>query len=354
MAIDEAFELGNPALSTSGTTTPKATSTPLRRQPRWHDYTAFVLSGGGARGALQVGMLKALLEGGERPDVLVGTSVGAWNGAWLARQPNLGGVAALETVWRTLKPVHVLLGREPVANTPPQALTGMLMFAAARHVARGHPSLYSDVGLRQLLSRYLSDLTFESLELPLRVVAANLSSGERTIFASGAIGPALLASAAIPGVFPPVRVEDAVYVDGGAVDNTNLDIAIEMGARRVFVLDVGYDATGEGESLWDGMGSEIAAARRGQRGATGVPHAIAAVLERTTQVMSRYHLQRNLARIPPGIEVHVLRAQTPGGGGALDFARAAEWIEQGYVVTREYLSTRSRRRIRTQEFAVAE
>src|SRR5581483_2017747 len=132
MAIDEALTLDTPTPDQhpAGEATPKATSIPRKHRPRWHDYTAFVLSGGGARGALQVGMLKALLEHGEYPDVLVGTSVGAWNGAWLAREPTLPGVAALESVWSTLKPVHVLLGREPAANTPSQVLRGMLMIAA--------------------------------------------------------------------------------------------------------------------------------------------------------------------------------------------------------------------------------
>jgi predicted acylesterase/phospholipase RssA len=354
MAIDEALKLEKSALDSdaSGSATPKATSVPRRHQPHWHNYTAFVLSGGGARGALQVGMLKALLEHGEHPDVLVGTSVGAWNGTWLARQPTLAGIASLENVWRTLKPVHVLLGREPAANTPSQVLRGMLMIAAARHINNGYPSLYSNAGLHQLLDRHLSDLTFESLALPLRVVATNLTSGKRTIFTNGPLAPALLASAAIPGVFPPVRIEDDMYVDGGAVDNTNLDIAIQMGARRLFILDVGYDATGEGESLWDGI--QPGDLKRGQLLSANLPHAVAAVLERTTQVVSRYHLQHSLEHIPPGIEVHVLRASTPGGGGALDFARAPEWMERGYLATNQYLRTHSRRHTHLQALSAAE
>src|SRR5262249_28379496 len=203
------------------------------------------------------------------------------------------------------------------------------------------PSLYSNAGLQQLLDRHLSNLTFEGLALPLRVVATNLSSGKRTIFASGPIAPALLASAAIPGIFPPVRVDDEVYVDGGAVDNANLDVAIHMGARRLFILDVGYDATSEGESLWNGV--QPSDLRHRQLLGANLPHAIAAVLERTTQVVSRYHLQHSLEHIPPGIEVHVLRAPTPGGGGALDFARASEWMEQGHRATSEYLRTHIRR-----------
>jgi hypothetical protein len=116
-----------------------------------------------------------------------------------------------------------------------------------------------------------------------------------------------------------------------------------MGARRLFILDVGYDATGEGELLWDGL--QPGELKRGQLLSANLPHAIAAVLERTTQVVSRYHLQHSLEHIPPGIEVHVLRAPTPGGGGALDFGRAPEWMEQGYLATNEYLETHIRRHV---------
>src|SRR5258708_23131097 len=110
--------------------------------PRWRNYTAFVLSGGTARGALQVGALRALFERDIRPDVIIGTSIGAWNGAWLARNPTLASIEALEDLWRTVHPVRVLLGREPLGGTPQHAVRGLLMLAAALRLPSGHLSLY--------------------------------------------------------------------------------------------------------------------------------------------------------------------------------------------------------------------
>lgn len=300
------------------------------RRPRWSGYTAFVLSGGGARGALQVGALRALLEEGERPDVVVGTSIGAWNGAWIAHEPTLERVEALAQIWGAMTPARVLLGREPYGNPLPQVRAGVFMLAAAHRVTQGYPSLYGDVGLRQVAAQVVGDLTFEDLALPLRVIAANLSKGTREIFSDGPLAPALLASAAIPGIFPPVQIGESVYVDGGAVDNTSLDTALHLGARRLFVLDVGYDAS----EPWSGLPGP-----GGERPRGGGTHALAAVLERSAQVMSGYHLDHALKRVPRGIEVHLIRPSTPGGGGVLDFGNATEWIEHAYAFTRAYLRT---------------
>ncbi|MGH2515671.1 MAG: patatin-like phospholipase family protein, partial [Ktedonobacterales bacterium] len=132
------------------------------------------------------------------------------------------------------------------------------------------------------------------------------------------------ASSAIPGVFPPVRIEDTVYVDGGSLDNCSLETALELGARRIFVLDVGYDENSAGAPLWTSDGNPQTL-RRG----LGAPP-LAAVLERTVQAMSRYQLARALERIPRGVEVHVLRPGTGESGGALEFGKAPQWIERGY------------------------
>src|SRR5215470_17620069 len=103
-------------------------------KPRWRSYTAFVLAGGGARGALQVGALRALLECGEWPDVIVGTSIGAWNGAVLARDPTLVGVEAIEAAWRAANPSRVLLGVEPPRGST-QAIAAMRALTAVRRLA---------------------------------------------------------------------------------------------------------------------------------------------------------------------------------------------------------------------------
>jgi NTE family protein len=302
------------------------------RRPRWRAYTAFVLSGGGARGALQVGALRALLEAGERPDVVIGTSIGAWNGAWLARTPTLEGIEALAAAWRSLHPTGVLLGTDPPANAPTQAVRSMRLLAVARRLTSGYPSVYPNTGLQNLVNTYLKDVQFEDMAVPLRIIATDLTRGQRMVFESGPVGPAVLASSAIPAVFPPVRIGDAVYVDGGALDNASLETALALGARRIFVLDVGYDESSAGAVLW----SAEQPVRSG-RAPTAAAHAVAAVLERTVQVVSRYQLMRALERVPRGIEVHVIQPSTGEGGGALDFAKAPAWIERGYAEARKHL-----------------
>ena len=346
------------SVDVSGAAPPRAKSRPARRRLRWSGYTAFVLSGGGARGALQVGALRALLERGARPDVIIGTSVGAWNGAWLAMGPTLERLETMARVWESVHPAQVLLGRERVAGgSSRQAVRGALALAAARNVARDHPSLYDDTGLQQLLQRYYHGATFEEMAVPLYVIATNLTDGLRTVFSSGPLGPALLASSAIPGVFPPVRIADAVYVDGGAVENCGVELALTLGARRIFVLDVGYDASPATMRVWsappavppdqsasvsaseeNGQPQPPSRTRRARAIRTMAPHALASVLERTTQVMGRYQLDRELERLPAGIEAHVIRPSTPHGGGALDFDAAPQWVAHGYAFTREYLA----------------
>ena len=311
----------------------------LRRRtgPRWAGYTAFVLSGGGARGALQVGALRALLEHGERPDVVVGTSIGAWNGSWLARTPTLAGLEALANVWRGLSTARVLLGRDLPANYPQQALTGLLMFTALRRLTRGSSSLYGDEGLRQLLDRLVGNITFADLALPFSVVATDLSHGDRAVFDSGPLAPVLLASSAIPGVFPPVRIGDSVYSDGGTVDSCSLETALQLGARRIFILAVGHDLAEEGGQRWS---IPPEPAEPPTHGATPpLRQTMTDVIERAAQVMGHHQLKRVLDHLPRGVEAHLISLSTGSGYNSLDFSATGEWMERAYRCTRDYLHT---------------
>jgi predicted acylesterase/phospholipase RssA len=317
-----------------------------RRSPGWYGYTAFVLSGGGARGALQVGAVRALLEAGVQPDVLIGTSIGAWNAAVLARFPFDEALSRMAEAWQQSQPAQILLGRESRLSTPPpQALTGVLMLSAIRRVTQGYPSLYSDTGQKRLIADLLDDVTFEELRLPLRVVASDLIYAQHKIFDSGPVAPAVLASSAIPGIFPPVRIGASVYVDGGALDNTNLELALKLGARRIFLLDVGYDATNDDPAFWARAVTRNRHERRHDKSnhvsddkpREPMLHPLAAVLERTIQVMSAYQRDRAIERTPPGVTLHVLRLSTGTGDGMLVFGKAEDWMERGYAQTREYL-----------------
>jgi NTE family protein len=264
--------------------------------------------------------------------MLVGTSAGAWNGAMFAQTPTLEGIERLAIAWQTTNPASVLLGRELPTGRPPQALAGLLMFSAARRVTGGQPSLYSDGGLKQLLEQHLGTPRFEELALPLSVIATSLNHADRVVFSQGPVMPAILASSAIPGIFPPVRIGEEIYVDGGALDNCSLDTALRAGARRLFIVDVGYNGGPEKELHATDV---FPHGGRLTRRAASLP--VGVVLERTSQAMNRYHLERALERVPRGIETHVLRLSTHASGSSLGFGAAAEWIQEGYEEARAYL-----------------
>jgi NTE family protein len=305
---------------------------PGARRPRSHGYTAFILSGGGARGALQAGALRALLKRGIQPDVVIGTSIGAWNGAWLAYQPTLEGVERLIETWREVHTAWIMLGRRRRVFSM-QALNSMLMWEAVRRMMGAMPSLYGDLGLRQLLTRFFGDTTFEDMTLPLGVVATDLTHGSRSVFYSGPVVPALLASSAIPGIFPPVRIGDALYCDGAGLEYDSFEAALALGARRIFVLAIGHDTDHDGGPLWaDPVMPGSAWARRWR-----AAHPMTAVIERASQVSGRFQLEQALQRLPIGIERHVISLSTGSGAGILDFANIGEWIEQGYSEARDFI-----------------
>jgi NTE family protein len=185
--------------------------------------TAFVLSGGGNQGVSQVGMLRALLERGIVPDVVIGTSAGALNGAAIAYAPNLTGVAQLEAVWTSLTAADIFPG-------------GRL--SRAWNVVRRGTHLFGREGLESVIERATPARTFADLAVPLRVVATDLDTGEEVVIARGPLKPALLASAALPGVFPIVLHDGRRLVDGGVVNSVPLWHALAGPVERVYVLNV--------------------------------------------------------------------------------------------------------------------
>jgi NTE family protein len=197
---------------------------------RWDDWrrnrsgpVAFVLSGGGPLGAVQVGLLHALFERGIVPDVMVGVSVGALNAVAIADDPSRSGVESLEHLWLRMR-------REDL-------FPGGRLVSAWHAVTRG-ASLYSNTGLRRIIDQHLSVSHFEELMVPAHVVATDLSTGEEAWFSQGPITEPLLASAAMPGVLPPVTIDGTRYVDGGIVNNVPVSRAVALGARQVYVLNV--------------------------------------------------------------------------------------------------------------------
>jgi NTE family protein len=186
--------------------------------------TAFVLAGGGSLGAVEVGMLHALTDHGVRPDLVVGSSAGAINGAYFASEPSQRCVASLDRLWRNLTRRHVM----------PLGLRDLLRIALRRAY------LVEPAGLRRLLENHLPYRRLEDAQVPMYVVATDMLLGHEVVLASGSAVDAVLASTAIPGVFPPVRIDGRDLIDGGVANNTPISTAIRLGAERIVVLPTGF------------------------------------------------------------------------------------------------------------------
>jgi NTE family protein len=192
-------------------------------RPREEPVTAFVMSGGGNQGVSQIGMLRALLERGIIPDVIIGTSAGALNGAAVATDPTLEKLDKLEKVWLGLTGEHVFPGGA---------------FKRVWNVLRRDDHLISSEGLEEVITRVELAATFAELRIPLRVVTADLNTGDEIIFVNGPLPPVLLASAALPGIFPPVELHGHTLVDGAVVNLVPISHALAGPVDRIFVLDV--------------------------------------------------------------------------------------------------------------------
>jgi NTE family protein len=187
---------------------------------------AFVLSGGASLGAVQVGMLEALFERGIAPDMIVGSSAGAINGAFIAsREPTVRTARELGELWRGLKRGSIF---------PLSPVTGLLGF-----VGRG-THVIPNGNLRRLLARNAGLARLEDARVPVHVIVTDVLSGREVRLSTGPAVDAVMASAAIPGVFPPVAVEGQLLIDGGVCDNTPLSHAIELGGEEIYVLPAGF------------------------------------------------------------------------------------------------------------------
>lgn len=235
---------------------------------------AVVLGGGGLLGAVQVGMVRALEEAGVRPDLVLGTSVGALNGAVLAAAPPGQAAERLGELW---------------SSPDARAVFGSGTVARLRELARTGTAVHSSEPLRAALARQLGDRRIEDLPVPFQCCAARISDATEQWLDTGPVVDAVLASAAVPGLLPPVERDGEHYLDGGLVNSIPLGRAVQLGARRVFVLQVGR------------IEQPLRTPRR--------PWEVAAV---AFEIARRHRFARDLAEVPEGVEVHVL----PAGEGA--------------------------------------
>jgi NTE family protein len=276
------------------------------------DRTAFAISGGGARGATQVGMLRALIERNITPDFVVGVSIGAWNGAWLAHRPELDWVKRLEEVWRNVT----------------RRTLDIVWWRAARNMVQRKPSLYEGDGLSRFVARHLQVHNFEDLAVPLHTVAIDLTMGTKAVFSHGPLAPAVLASSAIPGIFPPVLIDGRQHVDGGLVDPTGLDTAIELGARRVYVLDSGYAGR-----LPAPLGS------------------MNAIVDHTFQIAAQHRTRWTIQQMGRSVEIIHLRPDAGFLRHSMDFGATEFYLNEGYRYAAQVLDSRGKRRRSLPELA---
>src|SRR5438067_1890992 len=269
-----------------------------RRQPAAVPKVAVVLSGGGNRGAAQVGMLRALVEAGIRPDVVVGTSVGSLNGAALARDPTPAGIDELEAVWLGLSRERLFAdGR---------------MTRAWRLASRAN-HLWSNEGLAAVIDSFgVAD--FSELAVPLRVIATDLATGEEAVFAAGPLKPALLASCTLPGLYAPVEHDGRLLIDGGVVNNVPVSHALAGPVSHVYVCDASGDLdVDQPRSAVEVILRAFAIARQG----------------RARRDQERYGWDPRVTFLP-----RVRDHRRP-----FDFSGAAAYIDAGYTATRDFLST---------------
>ena len=267
---------------------------------------AFVLGGGGLLGAQEVGMLRALLEAGITPDLVVGTSVGAVNGVVVAAEPTSAAVDRLGRLWRDLDSSGLFAG----------SVLGRL-----RTLARTRTSLHTDEPLRELLDRHLPVRTFAELAVPFQCVAASVERAAEHWFTTGPLTDAVLASCAVPGLLPPVEVGGETFLDGGLVHSIPVGRAVILGARTVYVLQVGR------------IERPLRPPRR--------PWEVGLV---AFEVARRHRFATDMASLPAEVTAHVLPTGLPETGSDLrsqlryrDSAAIGERIDSAYAASAAYL-----------------
>ena len=255
-------------------------------------HTALVLAGGGNRGACQVGMLHALVERGISAHLVVGTSVGAINAAGYAGAPNMEGVEHATRVWKRLSVDDIF---------PRGRLHGVWRFVEKRR------SVFAATGLEQLVRGFLRFERLEDAMVPLVVVTTRVADGAEVWMTEGPAAEAVLASAALPGLYPPVELGAHRYVDGGVLNNAPLSVALAAGAKRVYLLL---------------CGTIRSAPRDPQRPFEALLSAF------NTSLHAR--IRRDLAAVPDDVDVIVVEAAGLSHIGWEDFTRTEELIEHGY------------------------
>ena len=260
--------------------------------------TAFVFAGGGSFGAIQVGMMHSLAAHGVSADMVVGSSVGALNGAYYAGDPTLNGVLQLEAIWRGLT-------RQDIFPITWRTLLGFI---------RRRDFLIPHDGIQKLIDDHLPYRNLEDARLPLHIVTTDIVSGDSVVLSDGPADQAIVASTAIPGAFAPIRYKDFYLADGAISSNTPVRVAVDKGARRLIILPTGYAC------------------------ATHTPPsgAVASALHALTLLIAR-QMVGELEGLGPGIDYFVVPPLCPLVGSPYDFSRTADHIARAIDSTDAWL-----------------
>ncbi|WP_082077222.1 patatin-like phospholipase family protein [Bradyrhizobium sp. LTSPM299] len=261
--------------------------------------TAFVFAGGGSFGAIQVGMLHSLVSHGITADMVVGSSVGALNGAFFAGDPTLPGVERLAEIWRGLQ-------RQDVFPVNWRTLLGFLL---------RRDFLIPHDGIRKLIDDNIPFRNLQDAQLPVHIVTTDIISGDSVVLSEGSTAEAIVASTAIPGAFTPVHYRDHYLADGAISSNTPVRVAVKKGARRLIVLPTGHACANEAPPVG----------------------ALANALHALTLLIAR-QLVNELENIGPGVEYFVVPPLCPLVGSPYDFSRTSDHIARAIDATDAWLA----------------
>ena len=261
--------------------------------------TAFVFAGGGSFGAIQVGMLHSLVAHGISADMVVGSSVGALNGAFYAGDPTLRGVEKLGDIWRGLSRQDVF----------PMDWRTVLSFLWRRDFLISHD------GIRKLIDDHIPYRNLQDAKVPVHIVTTDILSGDSVVLSEGSTSEAIVASTAIPGAFAPIPYRNYYLADGAISSNTPIQVAVQKGAKRLIVLPTGHACATQAPPVG----------------------AVANALHALTLLIAR-QLVTELENLDPGIEYFVVPPLCPLVGSPYDFSRTADHIARAIVTTDAWLA----------------
>ena len=259
---------------------------------------ALVLSGGGVLGALQAGILRALFRTPYRPDLIVGTSAGAINGAFLSFQPDAEGADDLVNIWSSLRDKSLFMFNP--LRVAYQMFTQKLC-------------LFNSDLLEELVVQYAPADDFGATKIPLYITTTNLSRGRKEVFHEGPISRAILASTALPGFFCPVEIDGDQYVDGGVLANLDLETALDLGATEILAID-------------------LSRCIDGQR-----PDSMVSLWMQTLDVIQRERVESEMARLAPKAHITLIQPGIETNQSLSSFSKVEQLMDEGQTFGEEVI-----------------